>query len=58
MKENEDLEKVSRRKFFIERRTEVFNKVMLNYPEGITKGNLEDIKRAVKKEEQRLKRED
>jgi len=48
-------QKVLSMKAFIERRTKIFDKIMLNYPEGVTKNNLEQIKKAVRVEENRTK---
>jgi len=41
-------------KAFADRRIKIFDKIMLKYPEGVTKNNLEEIRKAVLKEEKKL----
>jgi len=43
-----------RMKAFADRRIKIFDKIMLKYPEGVTKNNLEEIRKAVLKEEKKL----
>ena len=47
-------QKILSMRAFAGRRIKVFDKIMLKYPEGITKNNLGEIKKAVLKEEKRL----
>jgi len=46
-----DLVRFKRRQAFLEKRAGAYKKVMENHPEGITKDNLEQIKKEVKKKE-------
>jgi len=46
-----DLLRFKRRQSFLEKRKEAYKEVMKNYPEGMTKDNLEQIKKEIKKEE-------
>ena len=45
------MDKFKRRQEFIERRTKAYKKVMQDHPEGITKDNLEQIKKELHREE-------
>jgi len=46
-----DLMKFKRRQAFLNNRKKAVEKVMKNHPEGITRDNLEQIKKEIKKEE-------
>lgn len=41
------------RQAFVNRRKEAYKKVIKNYPDGLTKENLEEFKRDMKKQEAR-----
>lgn len=45
-----------RRDAFIKRRTKVWDEVMKDYPEGLTKENLQAIQQKVKAKERAIKR--
>jgi len=47
-------QKILSMKAFADRRIKIFDKIMLKYPNGITEDNLEEIRKAVLKEEKRL----
>jgi len=53
-----DLIRKQKTRAFIARRLKAYEKVKSDYPEGITKENLEKFKKSVKAEEKRLKKEE
>lgn len=46
-----DLWRMKRRREFIEKRTRAYNKVIKEFPEGITRENHEQFKKRIKEEE-------
>ena len=51
VKMDRDLVRLRRRQAFVEKRKGAHKEVMKNHPEGITKDNLEQIKKELKKKE-------
>ena len=48
---DKDLLRLKRRREFVEKRTSIYHKVIKEFPEGITRENLEHFKKRMKKEE-------
>lgn len=51
-----DIISSKRKQAFLERRGKSWDKVMENYPEGLTKENHQQVKGEIKKEEARMKK--
>ena len=49
---DKDLLRLKRRQEFVEKRTRVYNKVIKEFPKGITKENLEQFKKRMKLKEE------
>jgi len=49
---NKDSLRFERRQAFIKKRKEAYKKVMENHPGGITRDNLDQVKKEIKKEEE------
>ena len=47
---DKDLLRFKRRQKFIEKRTDIYNEVIKEFPKGITKENLEQFKKRMKEE--------
>jgi hypothetical protein len=51
---DKDLLRFKRRQSFLENRKRAYKEVMENHPEGMTKDNLEQIKKEIKEEESNI----